>query len=178
MSLKMPFVYDDGGRGESGRRGSAGDCVCRSIAIASGRSYSEIYASLAGGSGSERATRGKAKGRTARNGIHTTRKWFKDFMRALGFEWTPCMKIGSGCKVHLSAGELPMGNLVVAVSGHYTAVIDGVIHDVYDPQRDMAVFRQFPGWRDAQLKPGEERNHNGIFTRSRRCVYGYWALAK
>lgn len=173
---QMPFVYDDGGRKESGRKGNAGDCVCRAIAIASRRPYEAIYGSLAAGTGAERTTKGRPRGRTARSGIHTSRKWFKDFMRALGFQWVPCMAIGSGCKVHLSTGELPVGRLVVAVSGHYTAVIDGTIHDTYDPQREMAIFRQFPGWQDAQLKPGEQRNQNGIFTVARRCVYGYWKL--
>ena len=68
-------------------------------------------------------------------------------MNELGFEWNPTMQIGSGCKVHLHDGELPLDRLVVAVSKQYTAVIDGVIHDIYDPSRD-----------------GE------------RCVYGYWRL--
>jgi hypothetical protein len=66
-------------------------------------------------------------------------------MHELGFEWVPTMRIGQGCRVHLRADELPMGSLVVEVSRHSTAVIDGVIHDKYDPSR------------------------NG-----KRCVYGYW----
>lgn len=169
---KLQFVFDDGGRKDSGRKGSAGDCVCRSIAIAAGRPYSELYASLAAHSGKERGSRGKS----ARNGIHTSRKWFKDFMASMRFKWTPTMLIGSGCKVHLSPGELPTGRLVVALSGHYTAVIDGVIHDTHDPQREITTFRVFPGWETAELKPTERRNVNGIFSTSRRCVYGYWQL--
>jgi hypothetical protein len=43
------------------------------------------------------------------------------------------MQIGSGCTVHLRADELPSGRLVVSVSKHLTAVIDGVIHDAHDP---------------------------------------------
>jgi hypothetical protein len=39
-----------------------------------------------------------------------------------------------------------MGRLVVAVSKHYTAVIDGVIHDTHNPQRE-----------------------------GKRCVYGYFS---
>jgi hypothetical protein len=58
------------------------------------------------------------------------------------------MQIGSGCKVHLRADELPNGRLVVHTSRHSTAVIDGVIHDTYDPSRG-----------------------------GNRCVYGYWKLA-
>ena len=55
------------------------------------------------------------------------------------------MFIGSGCKVHLRNDELPAGRLIVCLSRHYTAVIDGVIHDTHDPSRGGT-----------------------------RCVYGYW----
>jgi hypothetical protein len=170
----MQFVYDDGGRAAAGFKGSAGDCVARAVAIAAGMPYEEVYERLAHGTGQER----KSRGRTARNGIHTSRKWFKQFMEGLGFVWTPCMTIGSGCTVHLHDGELPMGRLVVAVSKHYTAVIDGVIHDTHNPERDISEFRQFPGWQTAALAPGEQRNQNGIWTVRRRCVYGYWKLER
>lgn len=150
----MRFEFNDGGRGKTGFKGRAGDCVARAVAIVSGRPYAEVYATLAKGAGNER----KSRGASARNGIHTKRKWFKDYMLSLGFAWTPTMKIGSGCKVHLHDGELPMGKLVVAVSRHYTAVIDGVIHDTHDPQRTTLWY---------------EPEGNRI---SRRCVYGYYTL--
>jgi hypothetical protein len=81
-------------------------------------------------------------------------------MRSLGFEWTPTMTIGSGCRVHLTDGELPDGRLVVKVSKHSTAVINGVIRDTHDPQREEVWH-----WSD------------GRTTVSRRCVYGYWRFA-
>src|SRR5712671_4429815 len=129
----MKVIRDDGGRAAAGFQGYTGDCVTRAVAIASGKPYAEVYKALSQGAGDER----KSRGASARNGIRTRRKWFKDYMLSLGFIWTPTMHIGSGCKVHLHDGELPMGRLVVAVSKHYTAVIDGVIHDLYDPQRDV-----------------------------------------
>jgi len=46
------------------------------------------------------------------------------------------MRIGSGCKVHLRADELPPGRLIVKVSRHLVAVIDSAIHDTYDCSRD------------------------------------------
>jgi hypothetical protein len=156
----MRFGYDDGGRGAAGFKGSAGDCVARAVAIASGRPYAEVYATLCRGAGAER----KSRGASARNGIRTKRKWFKDQMRAMGFAWTPTMLIGSGCKAHLTDGELPAGRLVVAVSRHYTAVIDGVIHDTHDPQREET-------WHYPQP------DGTTITTVNRRCVYGYWRLA-
>lgn len=122
---------------------------------------------------SKRAAR---RSRSARNGINVKRKWFKDWMELLGFEWIATMGIGTGCKVHLTDGELPGGRLVVSVSGHYTCVVDGIVRDTHDPQREIAMFRQFPGWQMATLARGEQRNQNGIWTIQRRCVYGYWRL--
>jgi hypothetical protein len=74
---------------------------------------------------------------------------FKDYMLRQGFVWTPTMKIGTGCRVHVRANELPMGRLVLNLSKHLTAVIDGVLYDAYDCSR------------------------NGS-----RCVYGIWKLEK
>jgi hypothetical protein len=124
------------------------------VAIASGRPYSEVYAALAGDTGSQRAGKRGKRQASARNGINTTRAWFKDYMRSIGFSWTPTMQIGSGCKVHLREDELPSGRLVVSVSKHYTAVIDGVIHDTHDPsERGTTIYSP------------------------ERCVYGYWRFA-
>lgn len=146
----LPLIIDDGGRALAGFKGTAGDCVARAIAIASGRPYGEVYARLASGTGAQRASkRTKRRSASARSGINTTRKWFAEYMRELGFTWTPCMAIGSGCKVHLAAGELPAGRLVVALSRHYAAVIDGTLRDTYDDSRGGT-----------------------------RCVYGFWRLAE
>lgn len=146
--MKLQFKFDDGGRAKAGYKGSTGDCVARAIAIATGRPYSEVYDSLASGVGTERKTkhRGASGRRTARSGVHVKRKWFKEYMQSLGWKFTPTMSIGSGCKVHLAPGELPMGRLIVSVSKHYTTVINGVIHDTHDPQRETG-----------------------------RCVYGFWS---
>jgi len=147
----MRWVYDDGGRVAAGFRGDASDCVVRSIAIVTGRPYREIYAGITELALLEKYRRGRvgfeaAVGRrsSARDGVlKVTRNAYID---TLGLEWTATMRIGSGCRVHLRDGELPMGRLLVACSQHLTAVIDGVIHDTHDPGRDGT-----------------------------RCVYGYWA---
>lgn len=143
----MTFQYNDGGREAAGFKGYAGDCVARAITIASGRPYAEVYARLAKGNGAQRAGKQGKRSVSARNGINVTRKWFKDLMAEWGFVWVPTMTIGSGCKVHLRADELPAGRLVVSVSKHYTTMIDGVINDTWNPDRG-----------------GD------------RCVYGYWKL--
>ena len=163
------FVYNDGGRARAGFKGKADDCVARAIAIASGRAYADVYKALAKGAGSER----KSKGASARNGITTSRKWFKEYMQSIGFAWTPTMLIGSGCQTHLVAEELPAGRLVVFVSKHCTAMVDGVIYDEFDPRREWHSIRSDDG---GELRAGEWRNENGICAIRRRCVYGYWRL--
>jgi hypothetical protein len=115
----------------------------------------------------------KTRKGSARDGVNVRRKWFKDYMTSLGWKWTPTMFIGSGCKVHLTDGELPSGRLIVSVSKHYTSVIDGVVNDTHDPQREIAYFEPDHG---QELKQEQGRNQNGVFTISLRCVYGYWSV--
>lgn len=144
---RMPFVFDDGGRKAAGYKGKSGDCVTRSVAIATGLPYQQVYDSVNKLAKRERLGTRKRGKSNARDGVYkgTTRK----LLESLGWQWTPTMEIGSGCQVHLRAGELPAGRLIVSVSGHLTAVLDGVIHDTHDPSR-----------------------------RGNRCVYGYWQQGK
>lgn len=151
------FVRDDGGRAAAGFKGSTGDCVVRAIAIAAEKPYQEVYDAVNQAAKSERRKKGRS---SARNGVF--RKTYEPYLLSLGFKWTPTMKIGSGCKVHLVADELPKGRLVVAVSKHLTAMIDGVIHDSNDPRRGPTYW----------YKPGTtEVDHIS----PDRCVYGYYA---
>lgn len=170
----MKFQYNDGGRADAGYKGNAGDCVVRAVAIATGQRYQDVYDALSAGSREQRKTKRSKSKSSARDGVNVRRKWFTDYMTGLGWKWTPTMHIGSGCKVHLHDGELPMGRLIVSVSKHYTAVIDGVIHDTHDPQREVHSIR-----RDLENPPrvGEWMNVNGICSIQRRCVYGYWSKA-
>ena len=153
----MRFFRDDGGRLEAGFKGVAGDCVTRAIAIAAELPYRQVYERLAEGNATQRRGKRemhrpkarKTKVRTASHGISVKRKWFQDYMsHQLGFVWTPTMSIGSGCKVHVKANELPAsGRLILSLSKHWCAFIDGVVHDTLDPARDGT-----------------------------RCVYGFWTL--
>jgi hypothetical protein len=137
------FQFDDGGRLAAGYKGKAGDCVVRAIAIATGRPYQQIYDLVNSAAVHERTGKRKRGTSNARTGVYKTS--IKRVLKSLGWVWTPTMQIGSGCTVHLRADELPAGRLVVSVSKHLTAVIDGVIHDTHDCSR-----------------------------RGTRCVYGYW----
>jgi hypothetical protein len=162
----MRWVYDDGGRAEAGFRGLAGDCGARAVAIAAGIPYREAYDRLNAAAKMERRKRKS----NARTGV------WPDTMSAvlmpLGFVWTPTMHVGSGCRVHLADGELPSGRLVVRLSKHYTAVIDGVIHDTFNPDDRPAIFYP-PGARD--IPSSAQRNDAGVMVYApKRCVYGYW----
>jgi hypothetical protein len=139
----MRVKYNDGGRAAAGFRGDAGDCVVRAVAIATGKPYREVYDDLNALATTERIGKYQRGRSSARNGVH--RKTIRRYLEGLGWTWTPTMQIGSGCKVHLRAEELPSGRLIVSVSKHLVAVLDGVIHDTHDPAREGA-----------------------------RCVYGYW----
>ena len=138
----MKWVYDDGGRAEAGFKRQAGDCVARAIAIATEKHYMTVYHAVNLLALDERITRRNRIRSSART---VRKKTYRAYLHSLGWIWHPTMGIGTGCRVHLRDGELPMGRLIVDVSRHLVAVIDGVVHDLNDPTR------------------GETR-----------CVYGYW----
>ena len=134
----MKHVYNNGGGGESKQK----DCVARAISIATKKPYLEVCAEI-----NHLADEVYFDGSDASHGVH--KQLYKDYLKSLGWVWTVTMRIGSGCKVHLRDGELPMGTLIVTVSRHFVAVIDGVIHDTHDCSRGGT-----------------------------RCVYGYWRKAE
>lgn len=130
----MEFIFNDGGRAAAGFKGTTGDCVCRAIAIAAQLPYKEVY-DLINQYGKQERVGKKKKGRSnARTGVY--KPTIRKVMEHLGWKWVPTMKIGQGCKVHLKADELPAGRLVVNLTKHCTAVIDGVLHDIYDCSRE------------------------------------------
>ena len=137
----MDWRFDDGGRKEAGYKGIVGDCVCRAIAIATERPYKEVYDEL--NELAKRERRSKKGKSSAREGVR--RQTIRKYLESLGWKWTPTMFIGSGCRAHLKADELPKGVIIVSLSKHIAAVKDGVIHDLSDCSRDGT-----------------------------RCVYGYW----
>ena len=141
--LKISLIIDDGGRAAAGFRGHTGDCAARAAAIATGLPYKQIYEAINLIAMNERP-RKRARPSNARTGVHT---WtLNTLLEMHGFKWTPTMTVGSGCKVHLRADELPSGIIITRLSKHYAAVIDGVLHDTHDSSRDGT-----------------------------RCVYGYWS---
>jgi hypothetical protein len=130
----MQLIIDDGGRAAAGFKGSADDCVARAVAIATGKPYAEVYNELNALGAAERRIKTRRGKSSARTGVYkpTTRR----YLASLGWKWHPTMQVGQGTKVHLRDGELPSGRLIVQVSRHVVAVIDGVMHDTHNPSRN------------------------------------------
>jgi len=134
----LPWMPHDGGRAAAGFKGVAGDCVVRAVAIASGRDYLRVYNDIS----AMNAKAGRSK--SARNGVH--KEVYKEYIeKQMEWAWVPTMGVGTGCTVRMSPADLPLGKLIVRLSGHLCAVIDGVSYDLSDPSRGGS-----------------------------RCVYGYW----
>lgn len=134
MDESVTWIYNDGGRADAGYKGEARDCVTRAIAIATDRPYQSVYDDLNLLGKEENITKRRRRRSTARTGVH--KDTIRRYLEGMGWRWTPTMQVGSGCQVHLRADELPAGRLIVSVSRHTTAVIDGIIHDTHDPSRD------------------------------------------
>lgn len=154
LRCDVPVVINDGGRAAAGYKGSTGDCVVRAIAIACEKPYQEVYDRLSAlrilhaATKRDRVARSlKAKGASPRNG--NPRKVYDKLLAEYGWKFQATMSFGTGCKVHLRPDELPKGRIIVRVSKHLAAVVDGVLHDTFDCSRGGT-----------------------------RCVYGYYAAQK
>lgn len=132
----MIYRYSDGGRHDAGFRGDTRDCAVRAIAIATGLPYPKVYNELFERQRAFLASRRVRKWKkdpSPRTGVY--REVYEPYLFDLGWIWHPTMQIGSGCQVHLVDHELAMGPLVVRLSRHVTAVVDGVCFDTFDPSR-------------------------------------------
>jgi hypothetical protein len=145
------WCLDDGGRQAAGFVGETGNCVTRAITIATELPYKQVYDDLfaltrayADEHGDRVSDYIAFNGASPRGGVF--RKVFEPYLLRSGWTWTPTMRIGSGCQMHRRPDELPSGRLVVSLSRHLVAVIDGVVHDIHDCTRG-----------------------------GRRCVYGYYS---
>ena len=144
MARASYFRFHDGGRAAAGYRGRTGDCVVRSIAIATGLPYQHIYDMVNRASTRERTGTRKRGISNARTGVYKSTIPPRDEGTRLDLDADDAdrLRLRGSSSVRAS---FPSGRLVVSVSKHLTAMIDGIIHDTHDCSR-----------------------------RGRRCVYGYW----
>ena len=134
------FKYNDGSRDNYFKGKDAGDCVIRAIAIATDKDYLEVYKDIkeqnklyAENHRDYVAKEIKRNGPSPRNGVW--KEVYKPYIKSLGWWNCPTMGIGTGCKVHVNPEELPKGRLILNISRHLTAMIDGVVNDTYDCSR-------------------------------------------
>lgn len=119
----MEFIWHDGGRAASGYVGLAGDCVTRSISIATGLAYRDVYQSL-----------GEVSGKTPRNGVYTQHA--AGYLNDRGWE----RRHGKG--LAFQPESLPRGVVVCHLSTasdrghHFCTVVDHVVYDTWDPSDD------------------------------------------
>lgn len=139
----MTFVYNDGGRAAAGFRGDTRDCGVRALAIAANMNYRDAYELIGEFCKKERRSKRRKTRSHPRTGVY--RATYNRVLEHLGWKWAPAMQIGSGCVMHVHPDELPHGPVILRLSKHFAAAIDGILHDTYDSSRDGT-----------------------------RCVYGYW----
>jgi hypothetical protein len=125
----MELFVTDGGRAQAGVKAKRiKDCVTRSIATLTGRSYAEVHQMVADATG-------VTIDHLNRYGTQARPRGFKKLMAELGFVWVQTMNNYQRQRVHMRAQDLPSGRIICYVSGHYVAVIDGVQHDLTDCSR-------------------------------------------
>ena len=129
-----PFTRNDGGRAASGRKGIAGDCGVRAMAIALGRDYDECYKELA------QANKDAGKAKSMRRGI--MKSDFEKVLARYGWVWCPAPKF-DGRKARCS--DMPKGAVIARQARHFVAVINGQPHDTWDCSEKMV----YGYWRKA-----------------------------
>lgn len=117
----MELVWNDGGRASCGFVGLVGDCVVRSIAIATGRNYRDVYVAI-----------GKASEKSPRGGVVATVA--AEYLSQLGWRFT------AGQGRLFDAESVPDGVVIAHLSvpdsprkAHFCTVIDHVVHDTWNP---------------------------------------------
>ncbi|MEM7477917.1 MAG: DUF2786 domain-containing protein [Planctomycetota bacterium] len=148
----MELIWNDGGRATCGFVGSTGDCVTRSIAIATGRVYRDIYDVL-----------GEKSMKTPRNGVAI--EFPTEFLQELGWQYQ------DGGLIPFISDSLPKGIVICHImkpnekAHHFCTVVDHVVYDTWNPaEDDCYVLRSF--W----TPPAQDKTHtnnSGISTSGR-----------
>lgn len=120
------FIYNDGGREASGRKGTAGDCAVRAMAIALDLDYDSCYKVLA------QANKDSGRPKSVRNGI--MKDDFNLVLLEHGWMWHRAPKF-SGRKARCS--DMPAGTVIARQARHFVAVTDGVPQDIFDSSDKM-----------------------------------------
>jgi len=129
----MAWQFNDGGRAAAGfKKNDVEDCVARSIAIATGKSYAEVHSDLMVRmtdyhNSSSSTAAGNTLSLTPCDGMDF--EVYDGYLESLGWEF-----------IHPERDQileqLPYGDIIVRLTGHLVAVKDRVLQDTFDCRED------------------------------------------
>ena len=122
----VDFIYNDGGRIASGRRGVAGDCAVRAMAIALELDYDACYKEIA------QANKDNGRAKSVRNGV--MKDVYSAVLKHHGWVWHPAPKFKH---VKARAEDMPDGVVIARQARHFVAVIDGAVQDIWNSSQKM-----------------------------------------
>jgi hypothetical protein len=150
----MKYVFNDGGSAAAGYTNESGDCVPRAIAIVTGKPYQEVCDALYdlavaySHENDDKAARAMRRA-VAKGGPHW--KWhpnptsgcsvgiYKQYLRDLNWhQYTPIPKSDGTAWLLIDRFAELEGSYLVSLCGHLTAVIDGTVHDSWNPVESAA----------------------------------------
>ena len=128
----LGYINDDGGRKDAGFRGRGGDCVTRSIAIATGIPYkrgrkdlTDLTKEMTGGLET-----------SAANGVLAP--VYHRYLTDLGWE----VVITKGQYLNSDLGE--SGPVIARLPRHMVAIVDGSVRDSWDSRKSRRTKSGFP----------------------------------
>lgn len=126
----VPFVQTDAGRSSSKRSKQKNDCTVRAWATANHIPYDEAYDVL------------KSFGRKSGRGID-----FKGFANTqinivsrISF---PAVKGKKRMNIGKFCNQYDKGIFIIKTAKHVSAVLDGVVHDTFEPRHDRCVYAAY-----------------------------------
>lgn len=120
------FVYDDGGRLESGLKGRSGDCAVRAVSVATGMNYKDARLLI-----KEFAAKGKQGNKAIANGVY--KEDLNAALESIGWEWRSAPKF-EGRKAKYTDIS---GVAILRMARHFAAVVNGELRDTWDSSEKM-----------------------------------------
>jgi len=115
----IQFQYNDGGRSQHYSRKSEGDCVVRAISIALGQDYRKTYLAL--------IEEAKKTG-----DFPNHRAVYERYLKSHGWVRQRTVRTAKGRKIRLRGWNAPGITALVHTTSHLTAVVNGVVNDIWD----------------------------------------------
>ena len=132
----IKFIENDGGRSAAGYRGYTGDCVCRAIAIVTGKPYKEIYgliADTAAELGYPKSANMALVNRARKEQYLQSGKRGKCIdlvvLERLGFQK---IKLPKGPRPTYTEAHETYGDCLATTQRHMVALKDGALQDTFD----------------------------------------------